>query len=182
MGQLGFYVDMTACIGCRTCQVACKDKNNLDVGALYRRVYTFEGGTYPRPWVYHLSMGCNHCEEPRCVENCPTGALTKRPDGLVVLDKDACIGCRYCVWSCPYGAPQYIEAEGRVGKCDGCADLVDQGLNPACVDACPMRAIEFGDVDELRRKHGGTDRVKGMPDPALTHPAVTVKPKAEAAI
>ncbi|MBE3598443.1 MAG: dimethylsulfoxide reductase subunit B [Limnochordaceae bacterium] len=182
MGQLGFYVDMTACIGCRTCQIACKDKNDLAIGVLYRRVYAFEGGKYPRPWLYHLSVGCNHCEAPRCVANCPTGALSKRPDGLVVLDKARCIGCRYCVWSCPYGAPQYIEEEGRIGKCDGCADLVDQGLDPACVDACPMRAIEFGDIEKLRAKHGGTDRVRGLPDPNLTHPAVTITPKPEARV
>ncbi|BAS26232.1 DMSO/selenate family reductase complex B subunit [Limnochorda pilosa] len=182
MAQKGFYFNATVCIGCKTCQIACKDKNDNPVGVLFRQVHTFEGGRFPRPWIYFLSMACMHCENPPCVRNCPTGALTKRPDGLVVLDKDQCIGCRYCTWSCPYGAPQYIEAEGRVGKCDGCADLVDQGLNPACVDACVMRAIEFGDIDELRRKHGGTDRVKGLPDPALTRPAVTVTPKAEAAI
>lgn len=180
MPQLGFYYDMTACIACKTCQIACKDKNNLEVGTLFRRLYSFEGGRFPNPWIYHISISCNHCEDPRCVANCPTSALTKRPDGLVVLNQDQCIGCRYCTWSCPYGAPQYIEAEGRVGKCDGCADLVDQGLNPACVDACPMRAIEFGDIEELRKKHGGTDRVKGLPDPSITRPALAITPNAQA--
>ncbi len=174
MGQLGFYIDMTACIGCRTCQIACKDKNDLDVGVLFRRVHSFEGGKYPNPWLYHISMACNHCADAPCVRNCPTGALTKRDDGLVVLDKGRCIGCRYCMWSCPYGAIQYIEKEGRVGKCDGCADLVDQGQNPACVDACPMRALAFGDIEELRRKYGDNARVKGLPDPDLTHPSVTI--------
>ncbi|MGE5591606.1 MAG: DMSO/selenate family reductase complex B subunit [Bacillota bacterium] len=181
MAQKGFYYDMTACIGCKTCQVACKDKNNLEVGELFRKVYTFEGGKFPRPWIYHLSISCNHCAEPRCVENCPTGALTKRAeDGLVVQNPDKCIGCRYCIWSCPYGAPAYLEKEGRVGKCNGCADLVDQGLNPACVDACYMRALEFGDIEELQKKHGGTVSVAGLPDPGLTGPSLVVTPNPEA--
>lgn len=181
MAQKGFYFDMTACIGCKTCQIACKDKNDLPVGPLFRRVHTFEGGKFPEPWVYFLSLSCNHCAEPRCVENCPTGALTKRAeDGLVVQDPDKCIGCRYCVWSCPYEAPQYLEELGRVGKCNGCADLVEQGLNPACVDACIMRAIEFGDMEELRQKHGNTPDVKGLPSSSLTGPSLTIKPKAHA--
>lgn len=183
MPQLGFYYDASTCIGCRTCQIACKDKNNLEVGALFRRVYDFEGGRFPHPWVTHLSIGCNHCAEPRCVENCPTGALTKRTeDGLVVQDPDRCIGCRYCIWSCPYGAPQYLEKAGRVGKCDACIDLVEQGRNPACVDACVMRALEFGDIEELRKKHGGTAKVQGLPDPGLSQPSLLVTPKPEAVL
>jgi anaerobic dimethyl sulfoxide reductase subunit B (iron-sulfur subunit) len=181
MPQKGFYYDMTACIGCKACQIACKDKNNLEVGPLYRKVHTVEGGKYPRPWIYHLSVGCNHCAHPRCVENCPTGAITKRSeDGLVIQDHEKCIGCRYCTWSCPYGAPQYLEEDGRVGKCSGCADLVDKGQNPACVDACPMRALEFGDIDELRQKHGGTADVTGMPDSGITGPSIVIKPNPEA--
>lgn len=178
MTQLGFYIDMSKCIGCRTCQVACKDKNNLDVGVLFRRVYDMESGKFPQPRIAHLSLGCNHCTDPQCVKHCPTGALYKRTeDGLVLQDHDKCIGCRLCVWSCPYEAPQYSETEGKVGKCNMCADLLAKGENPACVDSCVMRAIEYGDINELRKKYGDTPYVKGMPDPNITHPNITITAK-----
>lgn len=182
MAQKGFYYDMTACIGCKACQVACKDKNDLPVGITYRQVYTFEGGRYPQPFMYNLSIACNHCENPRCVENCPTGARTKRSeDGLVVIDQDGCIGCQYCVWSCPYGANTFSKEKGIVLKCNGCVDLTSTGLNPACVDACVMRALEFGDIEELRKKHpGAVQNIERMPDASLTHPSILINPKPEA--
>lgn len=180
MAQKGFYFDMTTCIGCKACQVACKDRNNMDVGALFRRVYTFEGGKYPKPKIYNLSMSCNHCANPKCVENCPTGAMYKREDGIVMSDRSKCIGCRLCIWSCPYAAPQFIEKEGKVGKCDLCASLIDKGEDPACVASCVMRAIHYGDIEELRKKFGGTADIKGLPDSGITHPSVTINPKNEA--
>lgn len=173
---------MRVCIGCKACQVACKDKNNLEVGALFRRVYPFEGGKFPKPWVYNISIGCNHCAQPKCVQNCPTGALYKREDGIVMSDRSKCIGCRLCTWSCPYGAPQYIEKEGKVGKCNLCADLVDKGEKPACVASCVMRAIQFGELDELRKEYGGTADVKGLPSSNLTHPSILITPKKEASL
>lgn len=182
MAQKGFYYDMTACIACKACQVACKDKNDLPVGIIYRKVHTFEGGSYPNPWAYNLSVSCNHCKDAPCVKNCPTGARTKRADdGLVVVDEDACIGCQYCVWSCPYGANTFVEEKGVVAKCNGCADLTAVGGMPACVDACVMRALEFGDIEELRAKHPeAVMDVKGLPSSALTGPSILVSPKAAA--
>lgn len=180
MAQKGFYFDMTTCIGCKACQVACKDKNNMEVGALFRRVYTFEGGKYPLPVIYNLSMSCNHCEQPKCVENCPTGAMYKRDDGIVMSDRSKCIGCRLCTWSCPYSAPQYIEKEGKVGKCDLCADLIDKGETPVCVASCVMRAIDYGEIEELRQRYVGMADIKGLPDFEITYPAVVIKPKKEA--
>ncbi|MEA4900975.1 DMSO/selenate family reductase complex B subunit [Desulfitobacterium sp.] len=178
MGQKGFYYDSVVCTGCKACQIACKDKNDLKVGELFRKVYDFEGGTYPDVWGYSLSLGCNHCDHPKCAENCPTGAIYKREkDGLVVQDRNKCIGCRLCTWSCPYGRPQYLKEQGKSGKCDGCADLVDQGLNPVCVDACPMRAIEFGDIEELRRKYGTNADAQGLPSSSETKPNVVFKTK-----
>ncbi|WP_338824996.1 Anaerobic dimethyl sulfoxide reductase chain B [Moorella humiferrea] len=176
MAQMGFYYDMTICIGCKTCQIACKDKNNLEAGVLFRRVHTVEGGKFPHPWFYHISLGCNHCAEAPCIKNCPTGALYKREDGIVMHDREKCIGCRYCTWSCPYGAPQYIASEGKVGKCNLCADLIDKGEPPACVAACMMRALDYGDLEELRRKYGGTADVKGLPSSSLTKPSILIKP------
>ena len=182
MAQRGFYYDMTACIACKACQVACKDKNNLPLGVVYRKVHTFEGGSYPRPWLYNLSVSCNHCARPRCVENCPTGARTKRTeDGLVVVDQAACIGCQYCLWSCPYGAPHVLKDKGVVGQCNGCVDLVSQGMNPACVDACVMRALESGDIAELRKQHpDAVADVNGLPASSITDPSLLISPKSEA--
>ncbi len=181
MAQKGFYFDATACIGCKTCQIACKDKNDNPIGVLFRKVHTFEGGKFPRPWVQHLSTACMHCESAPCVQNCPAGAMKKREeDGLVYVDQALCIGCQYCVWSCPYGAPQYLPEKNVVGKCDGCLDLTTQGLNPACVDACIMRVLEFGDMEELMQKYPGAKVCDGLPSASLTGPSLLVNPKPEA--
>ena len=155
MGKLGFYFDATMCTGCRTCQVACKDKNRLDVGTLYREVKDYEVGAYPDVKWYHLTMSCNHCENPACVAKCPTGAMYIAEDGTVIHDDALCIGCQTCVAACPYGAPKYIAETQKVGKCDDCAAIRAAGGNPVCVDACPLRALEFGDLDELAAKHAG---------------------------
>lgn len=181
MAQLGFYYDMTACTGCKTCQIACKDKNNLDVGKFFRKVHQFEGGQFPNPWVYNLSIGCNHCAEPKCVQNCPTGALHKlQENGIVLHDKEKCIGCRLCTWSCPYSAPQYFEDRGKAGKCDFCIELIDKGEEPACVAACQMRVLKFGDIEELRKEHGNVADVKGLPDSGITKPSLVINPHKEA--
>ena len=157
----GFYLDMKSCTGCRTCQIACKDKNDLPIGILYRRVETYEAGVFPKPDLYHLSRTCNHCENPACVANCPTGAMYQDEEtGTVQHRDDECIGCQTCVNSCPYEIPQYFEDDKIVRKCDMCMDLVKAGENPACVDACMLRALEWGDIDELAAKHG--DSVRDM--------------------
>lgn len=189
MTQMGFYFDANLCIGCKACQVACKDDNDLEVGTLWRRVVEVEGGGWiPQGplWgqnigAYYLSIACNHCEKPICEEVCPSGAIAKRDDGIVLIDEDKCIGCRYCEWACPYAAPQYQSDKGKMSKCDFCFDYVDQGLSPACVAACPMRALDFGDVSELRAKYTGVAAVYPMPDPSLTEPAFVVAPNATAA-
>jgi len=181
MAQLGFYYDMTVCTGCKTCQIACKDKNNLEVGVLFRKVSYFEGGKYPNPWAYPLSVACNHCALPKCVAKCPTGALTKRKsDGVVLHDKEKCIGCQVCIKFCPYKAPQYRAKQEKIGKCDFCVDLIDKGQNPSCVDACLMRALQFGEIGELRKKFGGTADVKGLPDSQITGPSLLIKPNTQA--
>lgn len=179
MTRLGFYFDMTACIGCRTCQIACKDKNDLDVDILYRRVRTFETGAFPNVGVYHYSHSCNHCEDAKCVKGCPTGAMHFNEDGTVQHDKDLCIGCKYCVMNCPYNVPQYIEEENVVGKCDSCIDLRKEGKNPACVDACVMRCLQFGDLDELTKgfEANVTNELPFLPSASITNPSVLINPK-----
>jgi anaerobic dimethyl sulfoxide reductase subunit B (iron-sulfur subunit) len=186
--QLGFYMDASACTGCKACMVACKDKNDLPVGINWRTVYEYEGGEWvnnPRHpglmlpsnfFVYSMSVACMHCQDAKCVAVCPAGAMVKDANGLVSIDADKCIGCRYCEWACPYGAPSFNEAKGVMTKCNGCADYVAQGLNPACVDACPMRAIEFGDLAELRGKHGVLAAIEPLPSPEFTNPSLVVTP------
>lgn len=188
MKRLGFYFDSASCSGCKTCQVACKDKNNLPAGQLWRRVYEVTGGGWKKQgpaWVqdvfaYNLSMSCNHCEDPVCVKNCPTRALFKRADGIVLINRDVCIGCRYCEWVCPYGAPQYDPQRGVMGKCDLCADYVDAGKNPSCVDACPARALDFGDFDGLLAKYGDSTHIYPLPDASITGPNVCIRPHPKA--
>lgn len=182
MAQLGFYFDMTACGGCKTCQVVCNDKNDLKAGTLFREVKGFEGGKYPKPWMFYLSMSCNHCQNPKCVQGCPTKALHKLDNGIVDHDKTKCIGCRFCTWNCPYGAPKFIEDLGKVSKCDLCKDLLAKGENPACVDACPMRIIKVGDIEELKKQYGA-DNVRELPVlplASVTNPSVLIKPKSVA--
>ena len=130
---VGFYFDMTRCIGCRACQVACKDKNRLEVGTLYRDVKTYTVGTFPDVTSYSYSFSCNHCDDPICMHNCPTGAIYKAEDGTVIQDQSLCIGCRMCVMSCPYGQPKFLEELGVSGKCDGCYGIRQEGGEPACV-------------------------------------------------
>ncbi len=177
---VGFYFDMTRCIGCRACQVACKDKNRLEVGTLYREVETYSVGTFPAVKAYSYSFGCNHCEEPVCQHNCPTGAIYTAEDGTVIQDKTKCIGCRMCVMSCPYGQPKYFPEEGVSGKCDGCYGIREAGGQPACVAGCPNRALDFGDMDELRAKYGSdldNGTIAVLPSRELTNPNLLIKAK-----
>ncbi|MCJ7702103.1 MAG: dimethylsulfoxide reductase subunit B [Anaerolineales bacterium] len=187
--RYGFYIDTRSCTGCKACQIACKDKNNLPVGVLWRRVVEVQGGEWlPRgeAWLtnvfaYFISAACMHCELPICAEVCPTQAITQRDDGIVTIDSERCMGCRYCEMACPYKAPQFDPAQGLMTKCDFCSDLIDEGKSPACVTACQMRVLHFGDIDELRVEHGRVADVYPLPDPRLTKPALVLTPHPDAA-
>lgn len=177
--SLGFYVNMQRCIGCRTCQVACKDRYNLQTaGPRPRRVDSFESGTYPDVSLFHTVMSCNHCEDPSCVQNCPTLALFKSADGTVQHNDERCVVCRNCTLVCPYGAPQYLEDENMIIKCDSCKALREEGRNPVCVDSCPARAIDFGELDELREKYGSdlVDEIPSLPTANYTNPNILLNP------
>lgn len=179
MAKQGFYFNMAACIGCRTCQVACKDKNDNEIGVIFRHLLDYEVGEYPSVAAYHYSATCNHCESPACVANCSTGALyIDDEDGTVQYDDSKCDGCQACVTACPYCIPQYIESLNVVRKCDACKALRANGEQPACVAACPMRALEFGPVDELAAAH--PDAVKDitiLPDSETTKPCTLIDAK-----
>lgn len=179
MGNLGFYFDSTRCIGCRACQIACKDKNRImEPGITFRTVSSFESGAFPNPGIYHVASTCNHCEAPACMANCPTGAMRTTADGTVQHDDEICIGCQTCVQSCPYGVPRFFEEDAKVRKCDSCIAFRQNGKNPVCVDACPMRALDFGDLDELAKKYGSglVSELPCLPDGG-TGPNLLIKPK-----
>lgn len=178
MAQYGFYFDATRCTGCKTCEAACRDAHDLPLGSTYRHVYELEGGSWSKDaagcwttdsFTYYTSFSCQHCEDPACMHVCPTGAMHKDDNGLVSVDSDRCIGCGYCAMACPYDAPQVDRSKGHSVKCDGCAERVAAGKKPICVEACSMRAIEFGPVDEVSAKGRRAD-VAPLPDPALTSP------------
>jgi anaerobic dimethyl sulfoxide reductase subunit B (iron-sulfur subunit) len=163
--------------------VACKDRNNLDAGIKYRAVSSYETGKYPSASIYHYSAACNHCEAPACVVSCPTGSMQKAPDdGTVQHEDELCIGCGSCVKSCPYGVPVLLADKGIAGKCDACKPFRDVDLNPVCVDACVMRCLDFGDLDELRAKYAQgaqselVNELPILPDPS-TNPSLLINPK-----
>jgi len=164
--QYRFHFDMSKCIGCKCCEVACAEQNNLPPDISWRRVGEVEGGSYPNTQRLHMSMGCNHCLEPACLEGCPVDAFHKdKTTGLVLHSAEVCIGCEYCVWNCPYGVPVFNEERGVVGKCDMCSGRILQGLEPACVNACPEEAIqiEIVNVEKWRRDYRESADAPGLP-------------------
>lgn len=178
MAQYGFYFNQQACIGCMACQVACKDANDLPVGVFYRKVNGYETGEYPTIGRYIVSASCNHCANPACVEICPTGAMYKdEATGLVLHKDDDCIGCKSCMTACPYQVPQYLVVPGIVGKCGACLNAAGGDTTPACVSACNMRALEFGDIEELAAKHADetlVDEIACMPSAQKTTPSILI--------
>lgn len=148
MPQYGFVIDQRKCIGCHACTVACKAENEVPVGSFRTWVKYVEKGTFPSVKRHFAVLRCNHCDEAPCVEICPVTALHKRPDAIVDLDRDACIGCRACMQACPYDALYLNEDTGTAEKCHYCAHRTERGLEPACVVVCPEHAIIAGDVSD----------------------------------
>lgn len=146
--QYGFLIDHERCIGCHACTVACKSENDVPVSNFRTWVKYQEKGRFPAVKRHFAVLRCNHCNKPPCVEICPVNALEKRADGIVDLDRDACIGCRACMQGCPYDAIYLNEDSGSAEKCHYCAHRVEQGLQPACVVVCPEQAIVSGDLHD----------------------------------
>lgn len=171
----GFLLDLDRCVGCGACVVACRNENHLGPKVQWRRLAAFN----PRrdPWLptWHLSLACHHCRRPPCVRACPSGALEKRRDGVVWLDREVCLGCRYCEMACPFCAPAYEPDAGVMTKCHLCLPRLTEGLEPACVAACPTEALL--PVLPSREPPPGLDRaapVPGVRDPVGAEPSLWV--------
>jgi anaerobic dimethyl sulfoxide reductase subunit B (iron-sulfur subunit) len=188
--QYAFFVNSDACSGCKTCQVACKDARDIPAGLHWRRVIEVTAGGWQQKdgaWLstviaYNLSVACHHCFIPACARSCQGDAIWKRDDGIVLIDDIRCTRCRQCEADCPYGAIRWDGATNTEYKCDFCVDAIDSGGTPACVAACPNRALEFGELSTLRARHGDVQRVFPLPDPAIADPALVVKPHRHAAL
>ena len=170
MTQLALVIDLNVCVGCHACVTSCKEWNTSGsagplpdtkaygeqyAGTFFNRVQTFEVGCYPDTETVHFPKSCLHCEDPPCVPVCPTGASYKRKeDGIVLVDYDKCIGCKYCSWACPYGVRELDQERKVMTKCTLCVDriydaaLPERDRKPACVMACPTNARLFGDIHD----------------------------------
>lgn len=155
-------IDLTMCIGCNSCQEACKKENGLPEGEERSLSSTAYTALEEHDGVFVRRM-CQHCAEPTCVSVCPVGAFTKTPQGPVLYDESKCIGCRYCIQACPFQVPRYEWSSNnpRVQKCRFCAERIVRGLQPACAEACPTGATKFGDRDDLVRE--AYTRIKAEP-------------------
>lgn len=169
MTRLGFVIDLERCVGCQGCVIACKVEHGTPRGVHWMRVLEREVGTFPRARRTFTPVRCNHCANAPCVAACPTGAIVKRPDGIVLVNDQVCVGTMACLTACPYYIPVRYDGDGayygddltpfeevknakfRPGtaqKCTFCDHRIDEGRPPACVEACPADALNFGDLDD----------------------------------
>ncbi len=175
--RMGFFTDTSVCIGCKACEVACKEWNHVpeDGLALTGMSYDNTVGLSADTWRHvafieqrkpaadgqdqfrwlMASDVCKHCTHAACLDVCPTGALIRTEFGTVVVQEDVCNGCGYCVPACPYGVIDRREDDGRAWKCTLCYDRLGAGMEPACAKACPTESIQFGPLDELRDRAAG---------------------------
>ena len=148
--HMTLFTDFDRCIGCFTCEVACKLEHDLPAGPRFIQVMQLGphkiGDTIK---TYYFPMYCFNCGRAPCIPACPVDAISRRADGIVLIDPEKCIGCKLCIEACPFGAPQLDTRTGKVFKCDSCKDRVDKGLWPACATKCAMKAMYFGDVNEI---------------------------------
>ena len=143
-----FVVDLRKCVGCYSCQVACKQENDVPIGKFRATVKIWQDGRYPDVKWRFLPQLCNHCDASPCIPSCPVpGATYKQDDGLVLIDKEQCIGCGKCVVACPYDA-RYVWDDNKADKCTFCTHLLKQELAPACVRSCMGKARFIGNIND----------------------------------
>ncbi len=166
MAKYGFLIDASRCIDCRSCLVACSVENNVAMKST--RIWIKDSGVtgeFPSLERYTAPFHCMHCIDPSCVSACTVGALQKNEDGIITYDNDACIGCRYCMYACPFEVPhfQWDQQFALITKCDLCVSRLEEGqAKPACAATCPTDAIQFGlREDMLALAH---DRIKSQPE------------------
>ena len=143
----GFDFEASLCVGCNACNAACMLENGFQPGT--RSVRSWNSEALPLLSVINVSMACNHCEKPSCLEGCPARAYTIDSTGAVIHHPERCMGCRYCTWRCPYDAPRINEAKGFIEKCHFCTERADDGIEPACVTACPTGALRMIALEEF---------------------------------
>ena len=176
--QYSFEVDLDRCSGCKACVTACHSLNGLEAGETWRAVGLLHGGSPAEPMQKTVTTTCHHCLEPACMHGCPVGAYEKDPlTGIVHHLDDQCIGCQYCVFTCPYEVPQYSATLGIVRKCDMCAGRLAEGEAPACVQACPNEAIAIRVIDKAAAIEDaqGDAFLPGVPSPGITVPTTRYK-------
>lgn len=171
----GMLIDVTKCTGCETCVAACSKVNHLKPELPFRRILSDNLSSRRYSTILHIGperyakKQCLHCIDPGCMEACLVGAITKSKEGPVIYDKDKCIGCRYCLLSCPMGIPRYEWEEliPYMTKCQMCFERLEKGQIPACVEACPHHASFFGEREELLTQAKKT--IKANPKKYLQH-------------
>lgn len=185
MVQYGFFFDQSRCVGCHSCAIICKVWNQLPPGpAKYMRVYEWETGIWPTTRLHFLAINCYHCENSVCAEACPVGAIHKEEKyGAVIINPDICVpsvvNCNRACWErCPYGSIVFASDNSaeKAQKCTMCIDRLEQGKKPICVEACSLRALDFGPMEEIKKKYGTLQQLPEMPSPDEVKPAVIFKP------
>ena len=169
MSQVGFYFDEKRCIKCHACEIACKLWNNVEFGPRWRTVVKVGRGKFPNIREINVSLACMHCGDPPCVKACPRSAISKQvEEGKVLVDPVKCIGCGFCIWACPFNAPQ-LGRDGKMQKCHFCQDR-PLGMPRACEEVCPTKAIRSGTMEELNelgRQRSAKRLIEGDTLPSL---------------
>ncbi len=149
MSHYCLVVDLNQCTGCMSCEVACKQENDVALGQYWNKTLRVGQGTFPDFKQYWVPSMCQQCQDAPCVHVCPTGASYRSTDNnIVLIDKEKCIGCKYCMMACPYGVRSWNESQACVEKCTLCSQLTSAGEEPACVHNCSSKCRYYGDLDD----------------------------------